>query len=235
MPVKYSLSFAVLSAACLALWLVVRDVVGWAALPCLSIAVSFVLLSTAYAGAGPQLLFKLPSGRRSPWAWLLHWPYFLLNALIFGSHRMLSAEPPFVQVAPNLYFGRRLTAREAVRAPWDHVLDLAAEFAEVRPLRLRPGYRSMPILDGTAPTEAQLQSAVAWVGESVKAGPVYVHCAMGHGRSACVVVAYLLSAGLVGPASEGVKLVQSKRPRVRLDPTQRRRLEEFERKPPIVA
>jgi protein-tyrosine phosphatase len=224
MSVKYSLTFAVLSVACLAAWQGGRGVVGWAALPCLCAAVSFMVLSVAYAGAGPRLLFKLASGRRSPWAWVLHWPYFLLNAVSFRSYRMLSREPAFVEVAPNLYLGRRLTNREAIRTPWNYVLDLAAEFAEARPLRIRPGYRSLPILDATAPTEAQLQSAVAWIRESEKAGPVYVHCALGHGRSACIVVAYLLSAGLVGTGSEGVKLVQSKRPGVRLNPAQRRRL-----------
>jgi protein-tyrosine phosphatase len=229
MSLKYSVTFALLSLACLVAWLVVRDLLGWAVLPFLCTAVSFVLLSGAYAGAGPRLLFKSPSGRRSSWAWLLHWPYFVLNALTFASHRLLSREPPFVQVTPELYFGRRLTAREAASVPWNAVLDLAAEFAEVRPLRLRPGYRSMPILDATAPSLAELQSAVAWIRQSEKAGPVYVHCAFGHGRSACIVVGYLLSAGLVAAASEGQKLVQSKRPGVRLNPAQRRMLEELRR------
>ena len=124
-------------------------------------------------------------------------------------------------------FGRRLSAREARAAGWVSVLDLACEFAATRPLRKLAGYRSLPVLDGTAPTGEQLRSAVAWLTEAVKAGPVYVHCALGHGRSACAVIAYLLSVGSVGTVAEGVAVVRSLRPAVRLQRAQRWRLDRF--------
>ncbi len=230
MSAKYSLTFAVLSASCLAAWLALQNGAGWVAVPLLGPALSFALLSAAYAGAGARLLFKLSSGSRSPGAWLLHWPYFLLNTVTFSLYRKLSDEPAFVRVSGNLYFGRWLSAHEASSVNWEYVLDLAAEFAEVRPLRQLPGYRSLPILDATAPTEDQLRTAVDWVSRSVEAGPVYVHCALGHGRSACVVIAYLLSAGQVGTVPEGIQLLKSLRPGVGLDPAQRRRLQDFEPK-----
>jgi protein-tyrosine phosphatase len=108
------------------------------------------------------------------------------------------------------------------------VLDLAGEFPAARPHRELPGYWSLPVLDATAPTEQELRSAVTWVAEAVKSGSVYVHCALGHGRSACVVIAYLLSIGAVGTVAEGVLLLQSLRPGVRLHPTQLRLLRRFE-------
>jgi protein-tyrosine phosphatase len=105
------------------------------------------------------------------------------------------------------------------------VLDLAGEFPAARvPSR----YRSLPVLDATAPSEEELRSATAWVAEAVAAGPVYVLCALGHGRSACVVIAYLLSVGSVGTVAEGVRLLRSLRPGVRLHPPQRRLLRRFE-------
>jgi hypothetical protein len=102
----------VLAAACVVVELAASDTVGWAvALPAYA-ALSFVLLAVAYAGVGPRLLLKRANGRRSPIGWLLFAPYFLLNAATFGLYRLLSGEPAYVQVAPNLFFGRRLSARE---------------------------------------------------------------------------------------------------------------------------
>jgi protein-tyrosine phosphatase len=57
---------------------------------------------------------------------------------------------------------------------------------------------------------------------------VYVHCALGHGRSACVVIAYLLSVGSVRTFFAGTGVLRSLRPGVRLDPEQRRLLRRFE-------
>jgi hypothetical protein len=225
---RYTLTFLVLAVACIIAALAAWDVVGWAAVFPLYAAVSFALLAAAYAGAGPRLLLKRPTGRRSPLGWLLFAPYFLLNGLTFGLYRLLSREPAYVQVAPNLSFGRRLSAREHQVGGWASVLDLAGEF----PAAWVPaGYRSLPVLDASAPTEAELRSAVAWVAEAVGSGPTYVHCALGHGRSACVVIAYLLSVGAVGTVAEGVRLLRSLRPGVRLHPPQVWLLRRFESRP----
>lgn len=134
----------------------------------------------------------------------------------------------FVQIAPNLFLGRRLSAREAESAGWASALDLAVEF----PASLvTAGYRSLPVLDAAAPTEAELRSAVAWIMEAVAAGPVYIHCALRHGRSACVVIAYLLSVRSVDTVAEGVRLLRSLRPGVRLHPPQLHVLRRFQSAP----
>jgi hypothetical protein len=191
-------------------------------------AMSFLLLATAYAGAGPGLLLKQASGRQSVWGWVLFGPYLMLNGALFGLYRLISREPAYAPVAPNVFFGRRLSARECNGVPWVSVLDLAAEFGEVPPLRGLPGYRSLPVLDATAPTEEQLHSAVDWVRKAAAVGPVYIHCALGHGRSACVVVAYLLTAGEVHSVAEGMRRVRSLRSGSRLNRAQRRSLRVFE-------
>lgn len=207
------------------------DNVGWGVVLALYAALSFMLLAAAYAGAGPRLLLKRATGRRSALGWLLFAPYFLLSSVTFALYRLLSREPAYVQVAPNLFFGRRLSAREAEAGGWVSILDLAGEFSAGRWQRGRPGYRSLPVLDATAPSEEEMRSAAAWVSEAVATGPVYVHCALGHGRSATVVVAYLLSAGTVTTVAEGVRLLQSLRPSVRLHSTQVRLLRRFEPQP----
>ena len=223
---RYRATFAALALTSAAASLAARDALGWAASAiALYCALSLAALSAAYAGAGPRLLFKRPSGRRAPLGWLLLAPYLLLTAATFSLYRLLSREPAFARVAPGLYFGRRLSAGESRAAGWVGVLDLAGELAAAW---VPPRYRSLPVLDATAPSETELRSAVAWVRQSLAAGPVYVHCALGHGRSACVVVGYLLSIGSVSTVAEGVGLVRSLRPGVRLCPAQLRLLCRFE-------
>lgn len=214
----YALTFLILSVACAgAAWSV-----GWAAAPPGYAAVSFAALGAAYAGSGPGLLLKRADGRRGVAAWLLFAPYFALNGLTFAAYRRRSREPAVTQVSADLSFGRRLTASECPAVGWAGVLDLAGEFAEVEPLRRSPGYLSLPVLDGTAPTPAQLRQALAWRADIT--GPVYVHCALGHGRSACVVVAFWLAAGEVATVVEGVSRLRAVRPGARLNRAQRRRL-----------
>lgn len=225
MSLTYCLIFLILFLACILSAIVAWDSVGWFGVAFLYAALSFILLSVAYAGVGPALLLKRKSGRRSIWAWLLFGPYFVLNWLAYGLYHLISREPAFAQVTPSLFFGRRLSTSECVEHNWISVLDLAAEFAEVRPLRTMPGYRSLPVLDATAPSDAELRSVVDWLAAAVTAGPVYIHCAVGHGRSACVVIAYLLAVGEVKTVAEGVKRLRLVRPSVGLRPGQRRRLQ----------
>ena len=193
-----------------------RDAVGWGVLLPLYAALSFALVAAAYGGAGPRLLLKQASGRRSLLGWLLFAPYLALSELTFGLHRLLSREPAYVQVAPNVFFGRRLSDREHRSAGWSSILDLAGEFSAARTVRARPGYRSLPVLDGAAPTEGDLHGAAAFLADAASSGPVYVHCALGHGRSACVVIAYLLSIGAVSTVAEGCERLRALRPGVRL-------------------
>lgn len=232
MSAKYAITFFLFSSVLLlASWatdlIAVRLIAGCA-------AVSFGLVSVAYLGLGPRLLLKRSSGRRGAWAWLFHGPYLLLNGLGFRLYRLAERRPPFDLVAPNLYLGRRLTAVEARRPGtpiWSAVLDLAAEFPEVGPLRRAGAYRSMPVLDATAPTPGELSEAVAWLSEQLPGGPVYVHCALGHGRSATIAIAYLLATGRAATVEEGLQSVLSRRAGVRPNPEQMAALRAFARTP----
>jgi hypothetical protein len=229
LTVEYCVTFLILAVGCGIVAVSLWELFGWVGVLPAYASVSFLVLAAAYAGAGPRLLFKQADGSRSPWAWLLLAPYFALNAITFRLYCLLSREPAYAQAAPNVFFGRWLSAREHQEAGWAGILDLAAEFPAVwRPAR----YRSLPVLDGTAPSEQELRSAIAWIHEAMTAGPVYVHCGLGHGRSVCVVIAYLLSVGLVRTVAEGVRLLRSVRPGVRLHPSQRRLLRQFESEAP---
>ena len=129
-----------------------------------------------------------------------------------------------------MFLGRRLTTREANRAKaegWVAVLDLAAELLESRPLRELADYRSLPVLDATAMSLVQLREAVEWVKQRAAIGPLYVHCALGRGRSALVVAAYLLALGSAPDAKAALKHLRALRSSVRLNRAQRRALDRF--------
>lgn len=74
----------------------------------------------------------------------------------------------------------------------------------------------------------QLRAAVTCIEESVKIGPVYVHCALGHGRTATVVLAYLLVTRQAATIREGLARLGALRPGVGLSRQQAKSLRELE-------
>ncbi len=231
MSVKYSLVFLLLGLVNALMAVVAWGGSGAVALVFGYVALSFWLAGAAYAGLGPRVFLKRADGRFRPLTWLLHSPYLLFNAFAFWMYRLGSRQPAYAMAAANLSFGRRLTAGEWRRAEpgWQSILDLAPEFPEVAGLRAASRYRSLPILDGTAPTSEQLREAVAWIAESVALGPTFVHCALGHGRTATIVVAYLLTIGNVATIREGLARLRSQRPGVGLNRQQADGLRTWER------
>ena len=230
MSVAYGFIFTVLAAVAALAAVPAPGPPWWLRIVGAAAALSFLLGAVAYFGAGPRLLFKRTSGRRHPAAWLVHWPYFALTALSYRLTVLHYREAAFVEVAPNVFLGRRLTARETRRADapaWVAVLDLAAELPEPRALRELANYRSLPVLDATAMSPDQLRDAVEWVKRHAANGPVYVHCALGHGRSATVAAAYLVAIGRAADAKSAVKQLRALRPGVRLNRPQRELLDRF--------
>jgi protein-tyrosine phosphatase len=155
----------------------------------------------------------------------------MLFRACFEAGRLLRGNPPWHEIVPGLYLGRRLTRREAadavLRLHIHAVLDLTSALAEPPAMRSAGAYRLLPVLDNTSPTLAELRDAAAWIARHLAAGSVYVHCAAGHGRAAAVVAAYLLSAGRAANAEDALALIRSRRPGVRLLPRQARTLRQF--------
>ncbi|MEM7223978.1 MAG: dual specificity protein phosphatase family protein [Pseudomonadota bacterium] len=179
-------------------------------------AFAMALVAAAYGGLGPGVLGKragrLAWGRR-----------LLLAPYLAGAHVSLRLQsrghPPYVEVAPGVLLGRRLTAGEARRLAAPAVLDLTAELSESAPLRRRE-YRCLPTLDLTVPGPAELAEGARFIAERLPEGPVYVHCALGLGRSATVVAAYLLASGQAATAGEAVARVKAAQPRAKLEESQ---------------
>lgn len=177
--------------------------------------VSFGWIAIGYAGMGPRVFGKTSRGR-IPLAWkVLNLPYLAMTWLVWHVVRLLSREEAFNTIDANLVIGRRLLASEAPEG-FDHYVDLTAEFEEPAPIRIRSGYRCLPILDATVPAIEDLREAV----ESSVNGRVFVHCAQGHGRTGLFALALLLRRGRVQTVEEGIGLLRSLRPAVRLNRVQ---------------
>ncbi len=204
-------------------------------------ALSCLALGLAYFLNRPQILMKRADGRLHWLSWLLFAPYQLNNHLFLEVFRRTSSKPRWTEIVPGLWLGGRLRPGDEMKlasagfgaatflspqrggdisvAP-PSVLDVTVEFAEVPWLRRLAGYRCIPLLDTTAPTPDQLRDGLAFLAERLARGPVYVHCAFGHSRSATFVLGHLVASGQCRTVDEALAFVQTKRPRVRLSSPQ---------------
>ena len=187
-------------------------------------AVGFVGPAVAYATGRPQLLGKSEAGRQAGWAQLVHGSYLGLCRLSWTLARARGGDA-WNAVTPTVLIGARPTRAEAERllstAKVGAVLDLTCELVVPARLRSRTTYLCLPVLDVTAPSPAQLDRAVAFVSAEQARHPVYVHCAVGRGRSATVLVAWALADGRAVTVDDAEAYVRAARPVVRLRLPQR--------------
>jgi protein-tyrosine phosphatase len=181
----------------------------WIRVVLLWMALAFLIVAVAYATGRPQLLMKRSDGSQPIRAWILFWPYFLLTHFSFWLFRITHMHSvSFAEVLPGLWFSRRLTASEAIQSGigWTNVLDLAAEFP-----RAGVDAEMYFSLDGDFPTDSQLHDATEWISQRLEHGPVLIHCALGHGRTGCVVLAWLLVNGHAQDLNSGIEKLRALR------------------------
>jgi protein-tyrosine phosphatase len=177
-------------------------------------AASFSVVALGYLGLGARVFGKRADGTIAGFTLLVLFPYFLYTWTTWHLSRLLRNEDCYNEVSPGLYVGRRALAGELptdVRA----VADLTAEFPEPREVREGRHYMCLPTLDASVADGAEFRELVE---EVLRApGPVYVHCAEGHGRSGTVAAAVLLTKGLASDVEDAVAQLRKARPGVRLN------------------
>jgi protein-tyrosine phosphatase len=192
--------------------------------------VSLLGVGASFLWRSPKLLLKSKSGLLTVFSWIIFWPYHFLNYFSLATFRLFSSEAVFHEIMPGLFLGCRPFRQDQTRFSSlriASVLDLTSEFSEVVFLRQAFNYLCIPLLDTTAPTQLQLEEGVAFIERQLPLGPVYVHCALGHGRSATFIVGYLLATGIKADFDEAIRFVESKRPGVKLKPDQLLALKKF--------
>ncbi len=180
---------------------------------------AFLWAGMAHALGRPGMIGKRPDGT-FPSLYAVPLAPFL--AIVWGWWRMFGVEPPYHEILPGLFVGRRVTA--ALLPPMTRaVLDCTAELPRIRGLPREVAYTCIPVLDHETATPDQLDAFARM--EIPERGALFVHCAQGHGRSAMAVAAILLRRGECRTVAEAEALLRAKRPGVRLAAIQRRALE----------
>lgn len=184
-------------------------------------AFSFAVVAMGYFWMGPISLGKRRDGTRALWAYPLAGPF--LAAMWLG-RQVLAAlsrdEPAWNEVAEGVYVGRR-TKAAALPADVAAVIDLTSEFLPHRCVVAGVRYITLPTLDGAAPRPTVLAAFLDEI-EDVE-GPLYIHCAAGHGRSAMLAACVLVRRGVAADIDEAVAVMQRARPLVKLGGQQRAR------------
>jgi len=191
------------------------------------LTLNFGIVTLAYAARSPRIWAKQPDGRLSMVRAAVMWPCHALNQAMFRVMLLTTSSRPFDVITPGLFLGRRLAGAEGGLRPFRAVLDLTAEFTEPPALRGVEQYLCLPVLDHTPPKPEQLQGALEFIEAHRQAGPVFVHCAAGHGRSALVMAAWLLRTGQAPDPDAAMARLRQSRPNVALNPEQRAALDVF--------
>ncbi|AVP98544.1 hypothetical protein C7S18_15715 [Ahniella affigens] len=181
------------------------------------VTAALALLGAAYVTSRPSLLGKQAEGQRHLAVTILILPNLALQALLYRMLRPIAFPP--AQISDRVLLGPRLTASDAALLDQHRVtaiLDLTAEFAEPVSLIRARAYKCLPVLDGEAPTPKDLSEAMGWI--SAQQGAIYVHCALGHGRSASIVAAWLVHSGECASLDEALRRLKSLRNRAGLNP-----------------
>ena len=175
---------------------------------------SFCAVAVAYALQRPRVFGKRIDGTMG-WGWgVLLLPYLLLTWLFWYCQTRFSREAVHNEVAPGLWIGRRAGVKELPPGV-TMIVDLTSEFGEPRAVRAGRTYLCLPTLDNAVPAPEAFRSAVRETAPCT--GVVYIHCALGHGRSALVAAAILTARGLAASPEEALARVEGARPGVRLD------------------
>jgi len=106
-------------------------------------------------------------------------------------------------------------------------INLSAENNELPPKDIEIGYVWLPVVDGYAPSQEQLEMGTCLIDTAVNMGKtVFVHCKNGHARSPTLVAAYLVKYKGMN-LDDAFKLIKEKRPESHIEQSQGVALKEF--------
>jgi len=200
------------------------------ALILLNVGLAFGGIGLAFGTGRPGVFMKKPSGRLSFLSYLIFWPYFMLNQLYLYLFRRSAEEHAIDEIWPGIFLGcqlfendRELISSKGIKG----TLDVTSEFAETNFILESHDYLNIPLVDTCAPTTEQLVKAVDWLSKQQSKGPIFIHCAVGHGRSATIAAAFMVKENLASSADEALRVIKKIRPSVGLKPSQMAALEAY--------
>lgn len=192
-------------------------------------AVSVLVVGVGYLGAGPGVFGKRSDGSLHPATRVVLLPYHVVAYLRMHWDAVRHGEAPWHRVAEGLYLGRR-TPSAAMPPDARVVVDLTAELPRIAGMDPEIRYHVLPTLDATAPAYEPFDALARRL--AVEPGPIFVHCAAGHGRSAAFAAALLVARGRAHDAASAEACLRRERPLVRLHREQREIVDRFARSLP---
>ena len=183
---------------------------GGAWLWMLWVSVSLSVVAFAYLTGNAAVFQKQADGRLSAAATILLLPY--LVGVRLNMAYWLSGKVKTAQVRDGVWIGSVSGISDDLPA----VLDVCAEYP--RP-RYRGAYRALPLLDMVAPSENDLVQAAVLLEElRQQHGKVLICCALGYGRSAAVILTWLLVYGGCRDLAQATAELKQTRPQMVLPP-----------------
>ena len=183
---------------------------GGAWLWMLWVSVSLSVVAFAYLTGNAAVFQKQADGRLSAAATVLLLPY--LAGVRLNMAYWLRGKAKTAQVRDDVWIGSILAVSDDCPA----ILDVCAEYP--RP-RYHGAYRVLPLLDMVAPSENDLVQAASLL-EALRRqhGKVLTCCALGYGRSAAVVLTWLLVYGGCRDLAQATAKLKQARPQMVLPP-----------------
>lgn len=213
---KFAAGYGVLGLALLAplAW---KPALGWITLwP----ATSCLIVASGYAWFGPAI-YRRCEGRIAWPAKLILGPVLLGQWLSWRHYARQSSM--FTEVADGVWIGRHLREIETHRLAEQNIhaiVDVCVAFEEPRTLR-QLNRLELPILDLTAPTPQQIETAVKFI-EQHRGEGVLIHCKAGYSRSAAIIAAWLVHTGRAPDSRAAFDRIRQRRPQIVVRPEIRR-------------
>jgi len=174
------------------------------------VSVSLSVVAFAYLTGNAAVFQKQADGRLSVAATILLLPY--LAGVRLNMAYWLSGKAKTAQVRDGVWIGSVSGISDDLSA----VLDVCAEYPCPR---CRGAYRVLPLLDMIAPSENDLvQAALLLEALRRQHGKVLTCCALGYGRSATVVLTWLLVYGGCRDLAQATAELKQARPQMVLPP-----------------
>ena len=189
-------------------------------------ALAVFVVGLGYLGLGPRVFGKGPDGRIALGPALVLLPYHVVAWLRVRWDALRHREAPWHEVAPGLFLGR-IVPPEGLPPGTRVVVDLTCEFHVPAAMREGREVHPLPALDTSVPRYADFARLATRLAPAP--GPIYVHCAAGHGRSATFAAALLVARGLATGADDAEAMLRRTRPSVRLHRAQRAMVDRYGR------
>ena len=193
-------------------------------------ALSFFTVSLAYLLNKPTIFRKRSDGTVPVYIRWVFMPFLWSTQLYNSWARSTDSVPALQKIDDGLFLARRLFPSDIHEIKSENisaVLDVTAEFSSLNWVSYQADvdYLNISILDHSVPSDTQIQRALNWIHTHRKTGrSVVIHCALGRGRSAFMMAAYLLSQKPKSTPREVMEKIREIRQTVRLNERQFRYL-----------